>query len=116
MATAAGSDRSPGSEDCSLCGGTGVLSWQQPQPSGLLRTVELPCPEGCGGAWKHPEAEHDRVVDSPEPGGDGQAVLRRGNTGEANRIGADFVREALESWGFLDERGRRSAEGSGEDR
>ncbi|MEY7972708.1 hypothetical protein AB8O38_11985 [Saccharomonospora xinjiangensis] len=83
------------SDDCPLCEGAGVLSWEQPQ-HGVLRTVELPCPSGCGEHWKHPSAERDRVVDW---GGDAP-VRREGNVAEANRIGADFIRQALQLWGF----------------
>lgn len=99
MATAEGSGKSRSSGDCALCEGSGTLAWEQPQPSGILRTIEMPCPNGCGEYWKHPHAERDRVVeqraDSP--------VRVEGNTDEANRIGADFIRHALETWGFLEE-------------
>ncbi|EHR63407.1 hypothetical protein [Saccharomonospora cyanea] len=83
------------SDDCPLCEGAGVLSWEQPQ-HGVLRTVELPCPSGCGEYWKHPSAEQDRVVESL-----GEVPVRpEGNVAAANRIGADFIRAALERWGF----------------
>ena len=94
MATAEGSDKSR-SDDCPLCGGTGVLSWEQPQ-SGVLRTIEMPCPAGCGDYWKHPRAEQDRVVAET----DETTVCHEGNVAAANRIGADFIREALQRWGF----------------
>lgn len=60
MVTAEDSDKSR-SDDCPLCGGSGVLSWEQPH-FGVLRTIEMPCPAGCGEHWKHPLAEWDRVV------------------------------------------------------
>ncbi|PRX50336.1 hypothetical protein B0I33_102457 [Prauserella shujinwangii] len=98
MATAEGSARSP-SDDCSLCAGTGTLSWQQPQGPNTLRTIEMPCPNGCSGHWKHPHAERDRVVTEPD-----DAPSRvKGNADEANSIGAEFIRGALEKWGFLDD-------------
>lgn len=99
MATAEGSGKSPSSGDCGLCEGSGTLAWQQPQPSGILRTMEMPCPNGCGEYWKHPHAERDRVVEQP----DDSPARAEGNTGEANRIGADFIRNALENWGFLEQ-------------
>jgi hypothetical protein len=83
------------SDDCPLCEGAGVLSWKQPQ-DGVLRTIELPCPAGCGGHWKYPSAEQDRVIEQL-----GEVPERpKGNTAAANRIGAEFIREALERWGF----------------
>ncbi|MEU6643150.1 hypothetical protein ABZ863_11425 [Saccharomonospora sp. NPDC046836] len=100
MATAEGSGKSPSdaSGDCALCRGSGTLSWQQPQSgSQVLRTVEMPCPNGCGESWKHPHAERDRVVELPDDTPDRVT----GNAGEANRIGADFIRRALQNWGFL---------------
>ena len=91
-----------------------MLSWQQPQSSGVLRTVEMPCPEGCGGAWTHPRAERDRVVGerqaSPAP------ACGQGNTEQANRIGAEFIRDALEGWGFLGDRPRAAGDEPGRDR
>jgi hypothetical protein len=83
------------SDDCMLCEGAGVLTWQQPQ-LGVLRTVEVPCPAGCGAYWKHPCSENDRVVD----GRDELPARQEGNVAQANRIGADFIRNALELWGF----------------
>jgi hypothetical protein len=72
------------------------MSWQQPQPPGVLRTIEVPCPRGCGEHWTHPRAEEHRVVDSPE------ATRVAGNTDEANRIGGAFIRGALEHGGYVD--------------
>ncbi|MFD2398539.1 hypothetical protein ACFSVJ_19735 [Prauserella oleivorans] len=50
-----------------------MLSWRQPVPAqALLRTVEMPCPHGCGGHWTHPQAERDHVIDAegePDPRG-----------------------------------------------
>lgn len=101
MATAedSGRSRSSAGEDCPLCHDTGTLSWQQPQPtSGVLRTIEMPCPHGCGEHWKHPQAERDRVVEQPDTTPD----RVRGNADEANSIGAEFIKGALRNWGFLD--------------
>lgn len=94
MATAEDSDRSPG-RGCRLCADSGVLSWQQPQ-FGVLRTIEMPCPAGCGEHWNHPRAESERIVDACEEA----AVSHDGNVAAANRIGADFIRAALQGWGF----------------
>ena len=94
MATAEGSDRYPGAE-CELCQGTGTMSWQQPTPSGVLRTIEMPCPNGCGGHWKHPNAERGRAVDQA----DDRPARVRGQADEANRIGAEFIAGALRKWG-----------------
>lgn len=95
MATAEGSDRYPGGGDCGLCQDTGTISWQQPTPAGVLRTIEMPCPNGCGGHWKQPYAEGGRVVDQS---GD-RPTRVRGRADEANRIGADFIAGALRKWG-----------------
>ncbi|PXY31052.1 hypothetical protein BAY60_01120 [Prauserella muralis] len=93
-----------------MCHGSGELSWQQPQPSsGVLRTVEMPCPHGCGDHWKHPHAERDRVVEQRPDAETGSPERVAGNAAEANRIGADFIRDALENWGFLGD-GRRRPE------
>ncbi|WP_024875303.1 hypothetical protein [Saccharomonospora piscinae] len=94
MATVEDSARSP-SNDCRLCAGSGVLSWQQPQ-WGVLRTIEMPCPAGCGEHWTHPAQEGDRVVQEP----DDAPACPEGNVAAANRIGADFIRSALEHWGY----------------
>lgn len=112
MPTAEDSGRSR-SDDCAMCAGSGTLTWEQPQPSGVLRTIEMPCPSGCGEHWKHPRAERDRVVAEgdavPEwpdgvPGGPptsgDPARTGEGNVAAANRIGAEFIRRALEHWGF----------------
>lgn len=80
---------------CQLCEGTGVMSWKQPAPDGVLRTLEVPCPNGCGGHWKHPHAERDRVVEQP----DDRPTRVRGWADEANEIGADFIRKTLKNWG-----------------
>ncbi|WP_121392009.1 hypothetical protein [Actinokineospora cianjurensis] len=54
------------------CGPDGVIRWHQPRPDGRGGTefalMELPCPEGHAGQWRHPAAERDRVVDSGAPG------------------------------------------------
>lgn len=97
MVTAEDSDKSR-SDDCPLCGGSGVLSWEQPH-FGVLRTIEMPCPAGCGEHWKHPLAEWDRVV-AEAAESDDPIARREGNVAAANRIGADFIREALRHWGF----------------
>ncbi len=66
----------------------------------MLRTIEMPCPNGCGGHWTHPHAERERVVEQP----DDRPARARGNADEANGIGADFIRDALQNWGFLDDK------------
>lgn len=91
--TAEDSDRSPVG-DCDLCEGSGVMSWQQPYPSGELRTIEMDCPNGCGDHWKYPAAERDRVIEQDNLPERGQRIK------EADAIGADFVAQALEGWGF----------------
>ncbi|MEU3272847.1 hypothetical protein ABZ639_18565 [Saccharomonospora sp. NPDC006951] len=78
----------------------------------MLRTIEMPCPNGCGGEWRYPEAERERVVERQDsgPGHDGEGEPGdndtpdrvAGNTDQANRIGADFIRGALRNWGFLE--------------
>jgi hypothetical protein len=59
--------------------------------------MEVPCPAGCGGHWKHPRAESFRVID----GSDAVPARPEGNVAQTNRIGADFIRAALERWGFV---------------
>lgn len=86
-------DKSP--EPCVHCGGEGVLRWTQPTPGPdggvLMRELEIPCPDGCGGDWKHPAAEADRVVDAPT-----DAPERvRGHADAANETGADFIKRFL---------------------
>ncbi|SFP27080.1 hypothetical protein SAMN05421810_10287 [Amycolatopsis arida] len=72
------------------------MTWQQPCPPHGLRTLELPCPNGCGGHWTHPAAERDRVVDPP----DDRPTRVAGNADAANRLGADFIAGALRYWGI----------------
>ncbi|TQJ05431.1 hypothetical protein FB471_5261 [Amycolatopsis cihanbeyliensis] len=73
------------------------MSWQQPCPDGVLRTVEVPCTRDCGGHWQHPHAEGDRVIDQP----DDRPTRVRGHADEAQEIGGDFIRAALDHGGFL---------------
>lgn len=92
---AADSDRSPASNDCRLCQGTGTMSWQQPCPDGTMRTMEWPCPNGCGGHWKHPAAQSGRVIEqTPDD------LPATGARAAANEIGGDFIAQALENWGI----------------
>jgi len=45
---------------CDLCGGTGEMVWQQPEPSPtgfVLRERSHPCTNGCSGWWRVPAAE-----------------------------------------------------------
>lgn len=70
------------------------MSWQQPT-SGVLRTIEMPCPNGCGGEWHYPAAERDRVIEQ-----DNLPVSKHGRITEANEIGGDFIQQALEKWGI----------------
>lgn len=73
------------------------MSWEQPMPGNQgLRTIEMACPNGCGGFWKHPHAERDRVVEQP----DDAPTRPAGLADQADEIGADFIRKALESWGY----------------
>jgi hypothetical protein len=86
-------DKSP--EPCPHCDGEGVLRWSQPTPGPdggvLMREMETPCPNGCGGDWKHPAAEADRVVDTPS-----DAPERvRGHADAANEIGGDFIKRFI---------------------
>lgn len=78
--------RSPSGSDCPDCDGTGVMRWQQPTPDGhgatILREMEHPCPQGCGGEWKQPHAEHGRVVDARD---DAPAKVQ-GQAAAANRL------------------------------
>jgi hypothetical protein len=77
------------------------MAWQQPTPAPggtILRTIEMPCPHGCSGHWRHPAAERDRVVNQP----DDLPQRVSGHADEANKIGADFIRAALKRWGFED--------------
>lgn len=92
--TAGGSDKSPSADQCGLCQGTGTMSWQQPT-EGVLRTIEMPCPNGCGGHWHHPAAERDRVIEQPD-----DLPVRGGQRSETNAIGAEFIVQALEGWGI----------------
>lgn len=71
------------------------MSWQQPYPDGVLRTIEMDCPNGCGSTWKHPQAERDRVIEQPD-----DLPEKRGLTAEADAIGVDFIVKALEGWGI----------------
>ncbi len=73
------------------------MSWQQPRPDGVQRTVEMPCPRGCGGHWRHPHAERDKVIEQP----DDRPTRVRGHADEAQEIGGDFIRDALRDGGFL---------------
>jgi hypothetical protein len=71
------------------------MSWQQPSPDGtVLRTIEWPCPNGCGGHWQHPAAERDRVVEQAD-----DLPVRGGAIAEANAHGGDFIVAALEAMG-----------------
>lgn len=84
-------------DSCPLCEGTGTMSWQQPDPGGTeLRTIEMNCPNGCGGHWTYPHAEKDRVVEQA----DDTPARSPGLALEADYIGADFIRAALDRWGF----------------
>lgn len=83
---------------CDLCQDTGVLSWEQPSADGsVLRTIEMPCPSGCGGHWKHPAAEQDRVVESS--GNAMPATRVRGLADESQEIGAEFITRFLRASG-----------------
>lgn len=82
-------------EPCRLCQDTGTMSWQQPTGDDALRTIEMPCPNGCGGHWKHPAAESHRVIEQ-----DNLPVSKHGRITEANEIGGDFIQQALERWGI----------------
>lgn len=85
---------------CGLCHGSGVLSWQQPSADlSELRTIEIPCPNGCGGEWHHPTAEQDRVIEQPD---DLPVTRVRGLADEANEIGADFIGSVLRAKGFIE--------------
>lgn len=82
-------DKSP--EPCVHCLGEGVLRWSQPStaPDGttVMRELEIPCPAGCGGDWKHPAAEAGRTIHAPS-----EVPERvRGQADAANGIGADFI-------------------------
>lgn len=72
----------------------------------------MPCPHGCGGHWTHPQAERDHVIDAegePDPAGEPEPVRKQGNAAQADRIGAEFIRQALVNWGFASgEQGRGS--------
>lgn len=83
---------------CDLCGDTGELSWQQPSADGkMLRTIDMPCPKGCGGRWKHPAAERDKVI---EPDSTAMPATRvRGHADEAQEIGSDFITAFLRAKG-----------------
>lgn len=86
------SDRSlSASSNCDRCEDTGVMRWQQPVPDGkggmILREEEVPCPRGCGGHWKHPAAESDRVIGAP---GETPTRRRGGNAAAANKGGVGF--------------------------
>ncbi len=83
--------------NCQLCAGSGVMSWEQPMPDGVLRTIEMACPNGCSGHWKHPHAERDRVIEQ-QPDDRPQRV--RGWADESQEIGAGFIQAALRNWGF----------------
>lgn len=98
-------DKSQESE-CGLCHGTGTLAWQQPnQDASIFRTIEMPCPNGCGGTWRYPAAERDRVVDEPSDPDRPDHV--RGQADEADEIGAGFIQAALRGWGWdADDEGR----------
>jgi hypothetical protein len=66
--------------ECDLCAGTGVMTWQQPEPTAtgyVLHEAEHPCPRGCSGWWRMPEAERRRTI-TEQP---------RGWAAEANEIG-----------------------------
>src|SRR5882724_4631766 len=91
------SARSP--SECPMCQGAGVLRWRQPFPEGVLRDLEHPCPNGCGGQWKHPAAEDDQVID---PADEDRPARARGCADEVNGMGGDFVGRVLEAWGFKD--------------
>lgn len=52
---------------CDLCEGSGVIRWMQPGEDGVLREQEHPCIRGCGGWWKHPDAERSRVAGVLDP-------------------------------------------------
>lgn len=71
------------------------MSWQQPYPDGVLRTIEMPCPNGCSGEWHYPAAERDRVIEQ-----DNLPASKHGRITEANKGGGDFIAKALEQWGI----------------
>lgn len=84
-------------DECRLCHDTGTMSWEQPNADGtVFRTIEMPCPNGCGGTWHYPAAERDRVVAEP---GD-QPDRLPGQTDEVDEIGAGFIQAALQNWGW----------------
>ena len=86
--------------ECPMCGGEGVLRWRQPCADGVLRELEHPCPNGCGGQWRHPAARRDQVI---TPDDDEELpARRRGRADEVNDLGGDFVGRALEAWGFTE--------------
>ncbi|MEV6905164.1 hypothetical protein [Amycolatopsis sp. NPDC051372] len=75
-----------------------MLTWQQPCADLTeLRTIEMPCPNGCGGEWHHPAAENDRVVETPDP----RLTRVRGHADECQEIGADFISGVLRAKGFI---------------
>ncbi|RSN65401.1 hypothetical protein DMH01_03220 [Amycolatopsis sp. WAC 04182] len=83
---------------CELCDGTGVLSWQQPSADGrVLRTIEMDCPNGCSGHWKHPVAEQDRVIETESTTMPSTRV--RGHADEAQEIGGEFITAFLRQAG-----------------
>ncbi|PRY42260.1 hypothetical protein CLV43_10490 [Umezawaea tangerina] len=50
---------------CDLCGGTGEMTWLQPEPEDggyVLREVGHPCTNGCSGWWRVPAAERGDSV------------------------------------------------------
>ncbi|MET0235765.1 MAG: hypothetical protein ABW224_14065 [Kibdelosporangium sp.] len=84
-----------------MCGGEGVLRWQQPFPDGVLRELEHPCPKGCGPGWRHPAAENNQVIAvEADPADHERPARAKGCADEANTIGGAFVATALEAWRF----------------
>jgi hypothetical protein len=80
VVTAEDSDKSPGDEgsgsECDLCGGTGVLTWQQPAPTStgfVVHEMEHPCPRGCSGWWRMPAAERQDAIPESRGGYAAQA-------------------------------------------
>ncbi|MFI5609522.1 hypothetical protein [Amycolatopsis sp. NPDC051903] len=84
---------------CELCSGSGVLSWEQPSADlSELRTIEMPCPNGCGDEWHHPAAERDRVIEQTD---DRPTTRVRGWADESQEVGHDFITDFLRQTGHL---------------
>lgn len=62
----------PAGSRCRVCSDTGTMRWQQPTPGpdGRPQLHEMTHPCTCAaaqaaGAWRHPAAEDDRILDGP---------------------------------------------------